>query len=267
MEFLDLGGAKLEYRRWPGEGKTGLVLLHEGLGSVSMWRDFPDRLRAASGCPVFAWSRRGYGGSSPAPAPWPVGYMHDEARNWLPPVLAATGFEKFVLIGHSDGASIATIYAGEQRNPALGGLVLMAPHFFVEDVSVASIAAAREAYEAGDLKRRLARHHGDNVDGAFRGWNRIWLDPAFRDWDIQALLPKVQVPTLIIQGADDEYGTLAQVEAAQAAMSAPLTTAVLPRCRHSPHRDQPEATLEAIVAFLSGLVSQNAASTGDSPAC
>jgi pimeloyl-ACP methyl ester carboxylesterase len=135
----------------------------------------------------------------------------------------------------------------------LRGLVLMAPHFFVEDVSVASIAAAREAYEGGELKRRLVRHHGDNVDGAFRGWNRIWLDPAFRDWDIQALLPKVQVPTLVIQGADDEYGTLAQVEAAQAAVPAPLTTVVLPRCRHSPHRDQPEATLEAIAAFLAGL--------------
>ena len=253
MEVLDLGEAKLEYRLWPGEGRTGLVLLHEGLGSVSMWRDFPERLGAATGAPVFAWSRRGYGGSSPAPAPWPVGYMHDEARRWLPPVLKATGFEDYVLIGHSDGASIAAIYAGEQPDPALRGLVLMAPHFFVEDVSITSIAAAREAYETGDLKLRLARHHGDNVEGAFRGWNRIWLDPAFRDWDIQALLPGIQVPTLIIQGADDEYGTLAQVEAAQSAMTATLSTAVLPHCRHSPHRDQPEATLEAIAAFLSRL--------------
>ena len=179
--------------------------------------------------------------------------MHEEARHWLPPVLRATGFKELVLIGHSDGASIAAIHAGDSPGPALRGLVLMAPHFFVENVSLASIAQARQAYESGELRRRLERHHGANVDGAFWGWNRIWLDPAFRDWDIQALLPKVQVPTLIIQGADDEYGTLAQVEAAQAAMSAPLTTVVLPRCRHAPHRDQPEATLEAITAFLAGL--------------
>ena len=253
MEFLELEGARLEYRLWPGRRQRGLVLLHEGLGCVSMWRDFPDRLRAASGCSVFAWSRRGYGGSSPAPAPWPADYMHGEARHWLPLVLRATGFDDVVLIGHSDGASIATIHAGESPAPALRGLVLMAPHFFIEDVSVASIEQARLAYEAGDLRRRLERHHGANVDAAFRGWNRIWLDPAFRDWDIQAPLRDIQVPTLLLQGADDEYGTLAQIEAAQAAMAAPLTTVVLPECRHSPHRDQPDATVEAITAFLSGL--------------
>jgi pimeloyl-ACP methyl ester carboxylesterase len=202
---------------------------------------------------VFAWSRRGYGGSSPASAPWPVGYMHDEARDWLPPVLQATGFEEMVLIGHSDGASIATIHAAEHPGPALRGLVLMAPHFFVEDVTVASIEQARIAYETGELRRRLERHHGANVDDAFRGWNRIWLDPAFRHWDIRAKLPHIQVPTLLIQGADDEYGTLAQIDAAQAAIAAPVTALVLPECRHSPHRDQPDATLEAIMAFLSGL--------------
>jgi pimeloyl-ACP methyl ester carboxylesterase len=253
VAFLELDGARLEYRLWPGRRQRGLVLLHEGLGCVSMWRDFPERLRAASGCSVFAWSRRGYGGSSPAPVPWPVDYMHDEARHWLPLVLKATGFDDVVLIGHSDGASIAAIHAGENPAPALRGLVLMAPHFFVEDVSVASIEQARLAYEAGDLRRRLERHHGANVDGAFWGWNRIWLDPAFRDWDIQAPLRDIQVPTLLVQGADDEYGTLAQVEAAQAAIPAPLATVVLPECRHSPHRDQPDATVEAIAAFLSGL--------------
>jgi pimeloyl-ACP methyl ester carboxylesterase len=252
---LDLGGARLEYRLWPARQSSGpgLVLLHEGLGCLSMWRDFPDRLHGLSGLAVFAWSRRGYGGSSPAPAPWPVGYMHDEARDWLPPVLQATGFEEMVLIGHSDGASIATIHAAEHPGPALRGLVLMAPHFFVEDVTVASIEQARIAYETGELRRRLERHHGANVDDAFRGWNRIWLDPAFRHWDIRAKLPHIQVPTLLIQGADDEYGTLAQIDAAQAAIAAPVTALVLPECRHSPHRDQPDATLEAIMAFLSGL--------------
>jgi pimeloyl-ACP methyl ester carboxylesterase len=250
VPVLEVAGAQLEYRSWPGR-KPGLVLLHEGLGCVSMWRDFPDRLHTASGNAAFVWSRRGYGGSSPAPAPWPLSYMHDEARDWLPPVLAATGFEDFVLIGHSDGASIAAICAGEQSSAGLRALVLMAPHFFVEDVSIASIAQARAAYDTGDLKRRLERHHGANVDGAFQGWNRVWLAPAFRDWDIQAVLPNIRVPTLLIQGADDEYGTLAQVEAAQSAIPAPVTTAILPDCGHAPHRDRPDATLEAITGFLS----------------
>ena len=253
MEWLGLAGAKFEYRLWPGRGPLGLVLLHEGLGSVSMWRDFPQRLQAATGLGVFAWSRRGYGGSSPAPGPWPVAYMHEEARHWLPLVIEATGFDEIVLIGHSDGASIAAIYAGEQPAPVLRGLVLMAPHFFVEDVSLASIAKARVAFETGDLRSRLERHHGGNVDGAFRGWNRIWLDPAFRDWDIQAPLRNIKVPTLLIQGADDEYGTLAQLDAARSAIAAPVSTVVLADCRHSPHRDQPDATLAAITGFLSGL--------------
>lgn len=253
FEFLDLDGAKLEYRLWPGRRKTGLVLLHEGLGSVSMWRDFPERLRQASGCGVFAWSRRGYGGSSPAPLPLTVGYMHEEARHWLPLILQAAGFDEMVLVGHSDGASIAAIHAGEQPDPRLRGLVLMAPHFFVEDISLLSIAEARAAYETGDLRSRLERHHGANVDGAFWGWNRIWLDPAFRDWDIQAPLRTIEVPTLLIQGSDDEYGTLAQFEAARSAIAASLTAVVLPQCRHSPHRDQPDATVDAIMTFLSSL--------------
>jgi pimeloyl-ACP methyl ester carboxylesterase len=251
--LLEIGGARLEYRLWPARRAAGpgLVLLHEGLGCVSMWRDFPERLNAATGAPVFAWSRRGYGGSSPAPPPWPVSYMHDEARHWLAPVLRATGFEQVVLVGHSDGASIAAIYAGETSDQTLRGLVLMAPHFFVEDVSVASIEQARLAYESGDLRRRLERHHGTNVDDAFWGWNRIWLDPAFRGWDIRAILGDIEVPTLLIQGADDEYGTLAQIEAGKTAIAAPVTSLVLPHCRHSPHRDQPDATVAAIVTFLS----------------
>ena len=179
--------------------------------------------------------------------------MHEEARRFLPPVVEATGFAEFVLIGHSDGASIAAIHAGEHPEPGLRGLVLMAPHFFVEDVSIVSIAQARVAYETGDLRRGLERHHGDNIDGAFWGWNRVWLDPAFRDWDIQAHLRNIAVPTLLIQGADDEYGTLAQIEAAQSAMEAPATSVILSACRHSPHRDQTEATVEAILAFLAGL--------------
>jgi pimeloyl-ACP methyl ester carboxylesterase len=179
--------------------------------------------------------------------------MHDEARDWLPPVLAATGFETFVLIGHSDGASIAAIHAGERPAPGLRALVLMAPHVFVEDVSIASITQAREAYETGDLRSRLERHHGANVDGAFWGWNGAWLDPAFRDWDIQAALPNIRVPTLLIQGAEDEYGTLAQITAAQSAIPSPVTTAILPDCGHAPHRDRPEATIEAITGFLAAL--------------
>jgi pimeloyl-ACP methyl ester carboxylesterase len=250
VEFLELDGARLEFRLWPGSGRTGLVLLHEGLGSVSMWRDFPDQLRAASGLSVFAWSRRGYGGSSPAPQPWPVGYMHEEARRNLAPVLEATGFEQFVLIGHSDGASIAAIHAGERPQPGLRGLVLMAPHFFVEDVSVASIAAARLAFETGDLRPRLERHHGANVDGAFWGWNRIWLDPAFRGWDITGFLPAITCPVLAIQGHDDQYGTMRQLDLVEDGVAGPFTRLELDDCRHSPHLDRPTATLGAVVDFL-----------------
>jgi pimeloyl-ACP methyl ester carboxylesterase len=252
--YLDVSGQRLECRRIgrAGVDGLGLLLLHEGLGSVSLWRDFPDRLAEASGLPLFVWSRAGYGRSSPVPLPRPLTYMHDEALKVLPRVIAAAGFPRPVLVGHSDGASIAAIQAGAAPAPGLAGLILMAPHFFVEEMGLRSIAKAREAYVAGDLRRRLARHHAD-VDVAFYGWNGAWLDPRFRQWDITEFLPAIRVPVLLIQGLDDEYGTLAQIETAERLIPAPVERLVLARCGHSPYRDQPQATLEAMARFVRRL--------------
>jgi pimeloyl-ACP methyl ester carboxylesterase len=223
------------------------VLLHEGLGSVAMWRDFPARVAQATGAETFVYSRRGYGRSDRLAGPRQVDYMHVEAREVLPRVLQALGVEHPVLLGHSDGGSIALIYAGSGH--ATAGLVLMAPHVFVEDVTVASIAAAKETYRTTDLPTRLGRYH-DDADHVFWGWNDIWLLPAFRAWNIEALVPPIQAPMLVIQGADDEYGTSAQLHAIARLARAPCQTVLLPSCRHSPHRDQPERTLALVTDFV-----------------
>ena len=234
-------------------GTTALVLLHEGLGCVSMWRNFPERLAEHTGHGVFAYSRVGYGGSDPCALPRPLNYMHHDANTILPTVLGAIDAERIVLVGHSDGASIAAIYGGSEPDTRLAGLVLMAPHFFIETVSTDSIAAARDSFESGDLRQRLAFYHGDNVDCAFQGWNQAWLDPGFLDWDITPFLPAIDVPVLFIQGRQDQYGTLEQLAVLEQALQAPLTSLVLDNCRHSPHRDKETATLEAIGDFLGGM--------------
>jgi pimeloyl-ACP methyl ester carboxylesterase len=251
IETLTINGRRIE-TAWHGprpERAPTLVLLHEGLGCVAMWKDFPEKLAQRTGCGVLAYSRPGYGKSDPVPLPRPLSYMHDEARDVLPAVLDAAGVRDAILVGHSDGASIATLYAGGRQDFRIRGLVLLAPHFFVEDISITSIAAAKEAYETGDLRSRLARYHGDNVDVAFRGWNDAWLDPKFREWRIDEALAYVRVPILVIQGADDQYGTVAQLEAAERETYCPTETLLLPRCGHSPQNDQPEATLAAIAEF------------------
>jgi pimeloyl-ACP methyl ester carboxylesterase len=228
-------------------------MLHEGLGSVSMWDSFPDRLAAATGVGVFAYSRAGYGKSSPVHLPRPLSYMEDEARQTLPRVLSAIGFSRGLLIGHSDGASIATIYAGGVQDHRIRGLVLMAPHFFVEDVGIASIAAAKRAYAGTDLRKRLAKYHAD-VDNAFRGWNDAWLDPGFRAWDISEALAYIRVPILVVQGEKDQYGTTRQIEVAQEECYCPVEVALLPDARHSPYRVAPEETLAAVVAFTDRIL-------------
>ncbi len=250
--FITAGGVRLESATW-GErvpGRPTLVFLHEGLGSVSLWRDFPQRVAAATGLPAFAYSRRGYGASDGIQPPRPLDMLEREAA-LLPEVLAAAGLGPVLLVGHSDGASIALLHAASGAAGLLGVAVL-APHSFVEDITVSSIAAAAEAYRAGPLRERLARHHGENVDGAFWGWNRVWLDPGFRGWDIRPRLAAIGVPLLVRQGQDDEYGTAAQVEAIGAAVP-PARILMLPACGHSPHRDQPEATLAAIAAFVAEI--------------
>lgn len=233
-------------RHGPTDG-TILVFLHEGLGSVSLWRDFPAEVARATGLGALVYSRPGYGASDPVPLPRPLTYMHDDAAA-LPGILDAHGVTSAILVGHSDGGSIALLHAST-GDPRVRALVLEAPHVFVEDLTVRSIAEARDAYLHGDLRARLARHHVD-VDVAFWGWNRAWLDPGFRAWNIEACLPAIRVPMLLVQGREDPYGTLAQLDAIERAVAGPVRRTVLDACGHSPHRDQPDRTLAAIAAFV-----------------
>jgi pimeloyl-ACP methyl ester carboxylesterase len=225
-----------------------IVFLHEGLGSVSMWRDWPQRLCAATGCRGLVYSRPGYGRSTPRAADerWAPDFMHRQAHEVLPALLAALDVSAPPwLFGHSDGGSIALLHAARH---AVAGVVAVAPHCFVEDLSIASIERARSAYAQGDLRLRLARHH-DDPDSAFQGWNGIWLDPAFRDWNIEAELATITAPLLAVQGEDDEYGTLEQVRSIP--RRAPQAQVVeIAHCGHSPHRDQPQALQDAVVAFM-----------------
>jgi pimeloyl-ACP methyl ester carboxylesterase len=249
MPFLTAAGHRLEYERIAGKpGAPTLILLHEGLGSVALWRDFPAKLAQATGCPLVVYSRYGYGRSDPIAAPREPGYMHDEALVALPELRHALGLDDVILVGHSDGASIALIHAGSGKFP-VRALILEAPHVFVEEVSVKSIAEARTAYAAGELRQRLARYHAD-VDSAFRGWNDAWLDPAFADWTIAEVLAGVTCPVLAIQGEGDEYGTLAQIAAIERGVTGRFAKLVLRNCRHTPHRDQETTVLEAMAEFI-----------------
>ncbi|GAB4351161.1 MAG: alpha/beta hydrolase [Gammaproteobacteria bacterium] len=250
--FLTVDGVRLEFQRYRAakSGIPALVFLHEGLGSLSMWKDFPARVADATGCEVLVYSRQGYGRSDPVEVPRPLTYMHDEGLRVLSKVLDAAGLGEVVLVGHSDGGSIALIHAGGVGDPRVRGLILMAPHVFNEPMCVASIREARTAYETTDLREKLQRFHGDNVDCAFWGWNRAWLDPDFMQWNIEEYLDGVRVPVLLIQGEEDQYGSLSQLEAIERQVRGPVERLVLPRCAHSPHRDQPEATLEAIARFI-----------------
>jgi pimeloyl-ACP methyl ester carboxylesterase len=230
-----------------------IVMLHEGLGCVALWRDFPAALAAATGWGAFAYSRAGYGRSDPVDLPRPLDYMTREARFSLPAVLGAIGFQRGILLGHSDGASIAAIYAGERLGDRINGLVLIAPHVFTEAPGLASIAAARRAYAAGTLRARLAKYHA-HVDNAFYGWNGAWLDPAFKAWNIEDAVGRWRVPALVIQGSDDPYGTLAQVRAIEARSPARVASLILENCRHSPQTEGPQATIEAIAGFCAEIV-------------
>ena len=252
--FVEIAGQHLEYRQIPAaRGATSnascIVMLHEGLGCVGLWGDFPDRLASATGARVFVYARAGYGHSSPVPLPRPLSYMHDEARDVLPKLLDTIDFQHGILLGHSDGASIAAIYAGLFDDPRVKGISLIAPHFIVEDISISAIEDARVAYQTTDLGTKLARWHG-HVDVAFRGWNDAWLDPAFRHWDLTPLLPKIKVPMQIIQGALDQYGTVRQIECAQQHGRRQPRVTLLPDIRHTPHREAPDATLAALTNFL-----------------
>ncbi|WP_428490218.1 alpha/beta fold hydrolase [Rhodopila sp.] len=272
---IRVDGGELETGWWgPGPTQAAtLVLLHEGLGSVALWRDVPELLSAATGWGVFAYSRFGYGDSAAARLPRPMTYMHHEAEVVLPQVLRVAGIRRSVLVGHSDGGSIAAIYAAlgdaglghaglghgasgdvgpALLGPALLGLVTIAAHFFVEDVNVASIRGIRTEYESGALRQRLARYHRD-VEVAFRGWNDAWLDPRFRDFDITERLGGIRVPILALQGEADPYGSAEQLQVFAAHARAPIETGLIAGARHSPHLEAKEATLAAIAGFIATL--------------
>src|SRR6266576_2855969 len=253
--FLTIGASDLEYRMIgpPPDQAPTIVMLHEGLGSAALWGDFPDRLQAATSACVFVYSRAGYGASSPVKLPRPLDYMHIEALEVLPKLLDDIGFRRGLLVGHSDGASIASIYAGSHQDHRVQGIALIAPHFIVEDISVKSIAEIKTAYETTNLREKLSRWHKD-VDNAFYGWNGAWLDPKFRGWDISEYLAYIRVPVAILQGVDDEYGTMRQVEIAREECYCPVDVTVIPGAGHQPHREAPGATLDAISEFANAVL-------------
>jgi pimeloyl-ACP methyl ester carboxylesterase len=249
--FLDIGAQRLEYRMIGPrpEAAPTLVLLHQGLGCVGMWEDFPEKIQAATGAGVFVYSREGYGQSSPVTLPRPLSFMHQEAQQTLPQILDTIGFQRGLLVGHSDGASIAAIYGGSHQDHRVGGLVLIAPHFIVEDATIAAIAAMRKAYDLTDLRARLGRWHAD-ADATVHGWSDVWLKGDFRKWDLTEFLAYIRVPVLIVQGEHDQYGTVRQIEIAQQECYCPVEVALLPGAMHVPQREAPEVTLQVVSDFI-----------------
>jgi len=255
MPYVDICSRRVEYERIDVTDAGGpcIVFLHEGLGSIAMWKDFPSRLAHATNCNALVYSRYGYGQSGLLAGSRRVDYMHREALDALPELLDKLNVAEPILFGHSDGGSIALIHAGDAARPVTG-LILVAPHVMVEDISVTNIEAAKIAYEKTNLPSKLARYHAD-VDSTFWGWNDIWLHPDFRAWNIEEFLPNITCPILAIQGEEDEYGTLEQIERiARGARDVDLL--VLSDCRHSPHRDQPEAVVTAATHFIDRLRSE-----------
>lgn len=257
-QILQVDGHLLEYQ-WYGKkvpNQPVLVLLHEGLGCVAMWRDFPMRLAELTGYTVFVYSRQGYGGSDPFDQDLDVDFMHREGTIILPAVLDAAEINQAILIGHSDGASIAMIHTGEQLDNRIIGLVLLAPHLFVEPETLHGIRLAKEAYEQEGLADRLRRYHLEHTDDTFKRWCGIWLDPRFESWNIEASVPGINVPVLAIMGEDDQYGTLDQINVLADLLPTLTERAVFGACGHSPHLEQPDATLARINLFIKQLLQQ-----------
>jgi len=244
--MIEVDGAGIDLRDLPGT-EPPAVFLHEGLGSIELWRSFPDDVRAATGRRAIVFSRPGYGHSTPVPPPWPVSYMHHQALVVLPALLSRLGVTRPVLVGHSDGASIAVIHAGAGH--AVAGLVLMAPHVFVEEQSIAGIEAARDVYESS-LRPRLAKYH-DDVDSTFWGWNGVWLSPEFRRWNIESSLRTIDAPVLAMQGDGDEYGTLAQLDAIVTGVASRAERVVLAGRGHALHLGDTAPVVDAVAAFVS----------------
>ena len=256
IDNLLVNGKRLEIA-WHGaspEDAPTLVFLHEGLGCLGMWGDFPSKLAAATGCGALVYSRLGYGKSDSSILPRPIRYMHDEGMEVLPQLLEIAGIRDCILIGHSDGGSIAIIYAGGTKAIPLRGLITEAAHVFCEDISIRSIRQARKMYLKGDLSPKLEKHHGGNMDNAFWGWNDVWLHPDFRNWNIEEYLSEVKVPMLVIQGENDNYGTQAQVEAISRQVPTLVEAVMVPDCGHAPHKEQKTVVLEAMIAYISHVL-------------
>jgi pimeloyl-ACP methyl ester carboxylesterase len=253
---VNAGGRRLECS-WHGPGPSvapTLVFLHDGIGCAGTWRDFPFALADAVGCGAFVYTRAGYGGSEPVPLPRPLDYLQEEGDSSLPEVLDAAGVREAFLVGHSDGGSIALLHASTPRSePRVRGLLLEAPHVFCEQVTVEAIERVRGEYLRGELREKLARHHRGNVDCAFWGWCGAWLDPGFRAWNIEERLPAVTVPALVVQGEEDPFGTLRQVESIERRSGGPVRRLVLDRCGHAPHRERRDRTLAAMAGFIRAL--------------
>ena len=247
--FVSVRGHQLEYQRLGAADAHAptLVFLHEGLGSIGQWRDFPARIAQEAGLAAIVYARYGYGQSDVLQQPFDVDFMHREALESLPELLRELNIERPILVGHSDGASIALIYAGSGH--ALRGLVALAPHVFVEDISIEGIVAAKQAFETTDLPQKLARYHRDPAK-TFYGWNDVWLAPAFRSWNIERFLPAIQCPLLAIQGEGDEYGSMAQLGAIARQAGGPVELLKLKDCGHSPQKDRPQLVARAIVEFV-----------------
>lgn len=257
-QSIVVDGIQLESKWFGTSDDTAptIVMLHEGLGSLSTWRDFPEQIAQATNARVFVYSRAGYGNSPPVELPRPVDYMHREALDVLPAVLREIGFRRGILFGHSDGASIAAIYAGSIQDHRIRGLVLVEPHFFVEQINLDAIKRTAAEYKSSNLRERLGRHHAD-PDNAFEGWRSAWLNPEFGAFDIREQLAYVRVPMLIVKGENDPYSTLAQLRAAEEECYCPVESVIVRGAAHSPHRDQPKITLEAAVSFINRLFQQH----------
>lgn len=249
--FLTINSKKIEIQ-WFNKASSDrpcLIFLHEGLGCASMWKDFPALVSQKTNCPAFVFSRFGYGKSDPAPLPWKLNYMHTEALTILPEVITAACIKEYILIGHSDGGSIGIIFAGSPYATGLKGLITEAAHICCEPISVDSIFQAKISYERRNLKHALEKYHGKNTENAFRGWNDVWLNPRFMHWNIEKYLKHIKVPMLALQGTDDQYGTIKQLESINARVSG-VHTRLLKNCKHTPHLEKPDIVLGLVTQFI-----------------